>query len=54
MRLLEASPAERRQMGERASARVRETFTTARRGRETAALYRELLGRTEGAGAESV
>ena len=44
MRLLEASPAERRAMGERARARVRETFTTARMVRETAALYRELLG----------
>ena len=44
MRLLEASPAERRTMGERARARVRETFTTARMVRETAALYRELLG----------
>jgi glycosyltransferase involved in cell wall biosynthesis len=44
MRLLEASPAERRAMGERARERVRETFTTARMVRETAALYRELLG----------
>jgi glycosyltransferase involved in cell wall biosynthesis len=44
MRLLEASPAERRAMGERAQERVRETFTTARMVRETAALYRELLG----------
>ena len=47
MRLLEASPAERRAMGERASARARETFTTARMVRETAALYRELLGAGE-------
>jgi glycosyltransferase involved in cell wall biosynthesis len=47
MRLLEASPAERRRMGERARERVRETFTTARMVRETAALYRELLGRAE-------
>src|SRR5205085_270279 len=44
MRLLEASPAERRAMGERARARVRENFTTARMVRETGALYRELLG----------
>jgi glycosyltransferase involved in cell wall biosynthesis len=44
MRLLEASPAERMRMGERAQERVRETFTTARMVRETAALYRELLG----------
>lgn len=44
MRLLEASPAERRAMGERARERVRETFTTARMVRETAALYRNLLG----------
>jgi glycosyltransferase involved in cell wall biosynthesis len=41
MRLLEASPAERRAMGERAQERVRENFTTARMVRETAALYRE-------------
>lgn len=46
MRLLEASPAERRSMGERASERVRETFTTARMVRETAALYGELLGKS--------
>lgn len=45
MRLLEASPAERRSMGERARARVNETFTTARMVRETAALYGELQGR---------
>ncbi|MFL6285128.1 MAG: glycosyltransferase family 4 protein [Pyrinomonadaceae bacterium] len=44
VRLLEASPAERRAMGERARERVRENFTTARMVRETAALYRELLG----------
>ncbi len=44
MRLLEATPAERRRMGERAQKRVRETFTTARMVRETAALYRELTG----------
>jgi glycosyltransferase involved in cell wall biosynthesis len=43
MRLLEATPAERRRMGERARERVSETFTTARMIRETAALYRELL-----------
>lgn len=49
MRLLEASPAERRSMGERARERVRENFTTARMVRETAALYRELLG-NRGAG----
>jgi glycosyltransferase involved in cell wall biosynthesis len=42
MRLLEATPAERRAMGERARERVRETFTTARMIRETTALYREL------------
>jgi glycosyltransferase involved in cell wall biosynthesis len=42
MRLLEASPDERSAMGERARERVRETFTTARMVRETAALYREL------------
>ena len=47
MRLLEASPAERRRMGRRAQERVRETFTTARMVRETAALYRELLGGVE-------
>ena len=46
MRLLEASPAERRSMGERARARVSETFTTARMVRETAALYRELLSQS--------
>jgi len=44
LRLLEASPAERRAMGERARERVSERFTTARMIRETAALYRELLG----------
>jgi glycosyltransferase involved in cell wall biosynthesis len=44
MLLLEATPAERARMGERARERVRETFTTARMVRETAALYRELLG----------
>lgn len=42
MRLLEATPAERSAMGGRARERVRETFTTARMVRETAALYREL------------
>ena len=47
MRLLEATPAERESMGERARECVRETFTTARMVRETAALYRELLGRSQ-------
>ena len=46
MRLLEASPAERRSMGERARERALETFTTARMVRETAALYRELLSKS--------
>ncbi|HEV7892763.1 MAG TPA: glycosyltransferase family 4 protein [Pyrinomonadaceae bacterium] len=46
MRLLEASPAERRSMGERARERVRETFTTARMVQETAALYGELLSKS--------
>lgn len=40
--LLEAPPSARRQMGERAAARVREAFTTERMVSETAALYREL------------
>jgi len=44
LRLLEATPEERRRMGERAAALVRERFTTERMVRETAALYRELLG----------
>lgn len=46
MRLLEASPAERRSMGERARERVGERFTTARMVRETAALYGELLSKS--------
>jgi glycosyltransferase involved in cell wall biosynthesis len=46
MRLLDASPAERSAMGERARERVSETFTTARMVRETAALYGELLGKS--------
>jgi glycosyltransferase involved in cell wall biosynthesis len=44
LRLLEAPTATRRSMGERAARRARETFTTERMVRETAALYRELLG----------
>jgi glycosyltransferase involved in cell wall biosynthesis len=44
LRLLEATPDERRRMGERAAALVRERFTTERMVRETASLYRELLG----------
>ncbi|MFN2597845.1 MAG: glycosyltransferase [Pyrinomonadaceae bacterium] len=48
LRVLEATDDERRRMGERAAARVRERFTTERMVRETAALYRELLG-VEGA-----
>lgn len=46
MRVLEASPAERRSMGERARERVCERFTTARMVRETAALYGELLSKS--------
>jgi glycosyltransferase involved in cell wall biosynthesis len=42
--LLEATPSARRQMGERAAARVRERFTTERMVRETTELYRELVG----------
>ncbi|HZT59148.1 MAG TPA: glycosyltransferase [Pyrinomonadaceae bacterium] len=47
LRVLEAPEDERRLMGERASTRVREKFTTERMARETAALYRELLGVNE-------
>jgi glycosyltransferase involved in cell wall biosynthesis len=42
MRLLEAPAATRLRMGEKAAARVRETFTTERMVRETTALYKEL------------
>jgi glycosyltransferase involved in cell wall biosynthesis len=40
--LLEAPLTTRQQMGQRAATRVRETFTTGRMVRETAALYREI------------
>ena len=47
LRLLEATPVARQQMGARAAERVRERFTTERMVRETAALYRELPGVAE-------